>query len=46
MVEEISSAPLGETERASCEVVPLGPFSPLRLATQLDIKHLAVKNMF
>ena len=48
MNEEISSAPSGETERASCEVVPPEPFSPLRQAAQLatsnilQSKHVAI----
>ena len=40
MTEEISSAPCGEIERASCEGVPPGPFSPLRQATQLAISNI------
>ena len=38
--EDIFSAPRGETERASCEGVPPGPFSPLRQATQLATSNI------
>ena len=40
MTEDISSAPWGETERASCKGVPPGPFSPLRQATQLETSNI------
>ena len=46
MTEDISSAPCGETERASCEGVPLGPFSPLRQATQLVTSNILQSNHF
>ena len=38
--EDISSAPWGETERASCEGIPPGPFSPLRQAIQLATSNI------
>ena len=40
MTEDVSSARRDETERASCEGVPPGPFSPLRQATQLATSNI------